>query len=150
MNRLLLYKYALVLPAALLLAGIIFSMGAKAQFTSRPKNILFYQLNTLHGLSYNVINALCSDKNGNLWFGAGEGLNRFNGNTVTRYLNKDYPQLANNNIHGLVCNNDNRIWIPCDDSAAAMADANRRFRKVMVQHQQNINKNSKTVMHSRL
>ncbi|MEN9566382.1 MAG: hypothetical protein RLZZ69_1578, partial [Cyanobacteriota bacterium] len=66
--------------------------------------------------------------------GAGEGLNRFNGNTVTRYLSQDYPQLANNNIQGLVCDEDNRIWIRCDDGAAAMADGDRRFHKLDLQY----------------
>lgn len=104
-----------------------------AQQLSRPDNLIFYQLAKEQGLSANSINTLCTDKNNNLWIGTIEGLNRFNGKTVIHYLSQNYPQLANDNILGLLCDEQNRIWVQCDDGAAVVIDENRRFHKVLIQ-----------------
>jgi len=64
---------------------LLLAAGSSAQNSNRPHNLLFYQLNTQHGLSDNYVNSICTDKNSNLWIGTNERLNRFNGKTVTRF-----------------------------------------------------------------
>lgn len=103
---------------------------AFAQKTTRPDNLIFYQLTKGQGLSANAVNTLCTDKNNNLWAGTIEGLNRFNGKTVTHYFRQSHPQLANDNIQGLLCDEQNRIWVRCDDGAVTVIDENRRFHRV--------------------
>lgn len=102
-----------------------------AQKANRPDNLIFYQLTKEQGLSANAVNTVCTDKNGNLWVGTLDGLNRFNGKTVTHYFRQDYPQLANDNIQGLICDEQNRVWVRCDDGAVTVIDENRRFHKVV-------------------
>ncbi|NOT52165.1 MAG: histidine kinase [Chitinophagaceae bacterium] len=101
-----------------------------AQNKNQPHNLLFYQLNIEQGLSDNYVTSICTDKNSNLWIGTNEGLNRFNGKTVTRFFKDGFPQLANNNISELICDNNNRIWVRCDDGFVTLIDENRKFYKV--------------------
>jgi ligand-binding sensor domain-containing protein len=112
------------------ITAVLLSAPAAGQIAAHEKNLRFYQLNTTHGLSDNHIAALCSDKNGNLWVGTAEGLNRFNGKSNTKFFKQDHPQLANNNIQALVPDNNNRIWIGCEGGFATMIDEDRRFHKI--------------------
>jgi ligand-binding sensor domain-containing protein len=118
-----------------------------AQSPAHSKPLLFYQLNSLHGLSGNYINAMCTDKNGNLWIGTAEGLNRFNGKTVTKYLAQEYPQLANNNIQALVTDSENRIWIRCEGGVIAILDEDRRFHKLAL-YENNKKVTVRKIMHA--
>jgi ligand-binding sensor domain-containing protein/putative methionine-R-sulfoxide reductase with GAF domain len=103
---------------------------ASAQQNTRPDNLIFYQLTKQQGLSANLVHTLCTDKNNNLWVGTIEGLNRFNGRTVTQYFRHNNPQLANDNIQGLLCDEQNRVWVRCEDGEATVIDENRRFHNV--------------------
>lgn len=111
---------------------MLVGLTALAQNDKRPDNLIFHQLTKAQGLSANWVNSICTDKNNNLWVGTIEGLNRFNGKTVTHYLRQNYPQLANDNIQGLICDEQNRIWVHCDDGAVTVIDENRRFHKVVL------------------
>ncbi len=109
---------------------MLVAIFAHAQKKIRPDNLIFYQLTKEQGLSANAINTVCTDKNSNLWVGTADGLNRFNGKTVTHYFRRDYPQLYNDNIQGLICDEQNRVWVSCSDGAVTVIDENRRFLKV--------------------
>src|SRR4051812_35870375 len=94
----------------LLLSMLIYA-PASAQRRYNPAGITFYQLNTAHGLSDNYVHDMCMDKNGNLWIGTGEGLNLYNGKSVIRFFASDNPELKNDYVEQLVCDNHNRIWV---------------------------------------
>jgi len=104
----------------------------RSQTAGSNPGILFYQLNTSHGLSDNYIHAMCTDKSGNLWVGTGEGLNMFNGKTVTKFFRDEYPQLQNDYVSGLLCDDDNRVWVLNEGGFITLIDENRRFRKVVL------------------
>ena len=114
-----------------LLAVCCFYTQVVAQQQARHRdNITFYHLTKSQGLSANLINTLCTDKSNNLWIGTLEGLNRFNGKTVTQYLSQQYPQLSNDNIQGLVCDEQNQVWVRCDNGSAVVLDEARQMHKV--------------------
>ncbi len=108
-----------LLPAALL-----------SQSRPHRANIHFYQLNTAHGLSDNYIYDMCMDKNGNLWIASGEGLNMFNGKTVTKFFKSEYPQLQSDYMRQLLCDDKNRIWVMAQGGLVTMIDENRQFHKI--------------------
>jgi ligand-binding sensor domain-containing protein/putative methionine-R-sulfoxide reductase with GAF domain len=93
-------------------------------------SILFYQLNTSHGLSDNYIYDMCTDKGGNLWIATGEGLNMFNGKTVVKFFRQEYPQLDNDFIRQVICDDKNRIWVLTENGNIAVIDEQRRFHRV--------------------
>jgi ligand-binding sensor domain-containing protein/putative methionine-R-sulfoxide reductase with GAF domain/anti-sigma regulatory factor (Ser/Thr protein kinase) len=94
------------------------------------QGISFQHLNTSNGLSYLGVTYTCVDKKGNLWAATGNGLNMFNGKTVEKYFVADYPQLKNNNIAFVTCDNKNRIWILSSGGSVSMLDEQRQLHKV--------------------
>src|SRR5699024_9746423 len=124
------FNFIYGISTALLL--LVFCCAGYAQNTYQQESILFYRLNTSHGLSDNYIHALCTDKSGNLWIGSGEGLNMFNGRSVSRFFKQEYPQLQNDHIQQLVCDDNNRIWVINNGGFVTMIDENRSFHKVIL------------------
>ncbi|MEP7165562.1 MAG: histidine kinase [Ferruginibacter sp.] len=107
-----------------------YTPSSLAQNDHRNSNILFYQLNTANGLTDNYINCMVVDKSGNLWVGTGEGLNLFNGKTVVKFFNQDYPQLQNDNIHQLLCDSKNRVWVSTSYGDVTVIDEQRKFHRL--------------------
>ncbi len=101
-----------------------------SQNPGNKAGILFYHLNTSQGLSDNYIFDMCTDMGGNLWIASGEGLNMFNGKTVTRFFKEEYPQLTTDYTRQLICDEQNRIWVMNQGGFMTMIDENRKFHRV--------------------
>lgn len=86
-------------------------------------------LNTSHGLSYIGVTDMCSDQQGNMWIGTGNGLNLFNGKTVERYFATEYPQLKNSTIVHVACDHKNRIWVLTANGNLTIIDEKRNFHR---------------------
>jgi ligand-binding sensor domain-containing protein len=109
------------------IALLFFSIvGAEAQ----PSR--FFHLNMANGLSDNFVSSLAIDKQGFLWIGTLEGLNVFDGYSITSYFKKRQPELASNNIIHLTCDRNNRIWMGSNEGASWL-DEKRIFHRVIVQ-----------------
>ena len=63
-----------------------------------------------NSLSFNNVRSIAEDKNGDIWIGTQDGLNKLNKKTeeFTVYLYSD--GLSNNFIYGVMIDNDNNIW----------------------------------------
>lgn len=109
--------------------AILVIISAMLKASAQP-NILFYQLTTVQGLSDNYIFDMTTDKNGNLWIGTGEGLNMYNGKTVVKYFTSEYPQLRNDYIRQVFCDEKNRIWVITANGDLTVIDERRRFHRV--------------------
>ena len=96
------------------------------------QDISFFHLSKTDGLSDNEVTAAVRDKNGLLWVGTTEGLNYFDGYTVKRFYKEEYPQLQNNNILRLACDEKNRLWIHFADKSITMLDENRKFHLISI------------------
>lgn len=92
--------------------------------------VSFSHLNTTNGLSDNLVRCAITDKNGFLWIGTANGLNRYDGHTVTTYYKAQQPQLCSNNIFGVFCDSRNRIWVG-SYSGVTMIDEYRRFHQII-------------------
>ena len=103
---------------------------AFAQIKNSNANILFYQLNTANGLTDNYINSMAVDKTGNLWIGTGDGLNMFNGKTVIKFFNQEYPQLRSDIIRQVLCDNNNRVWVLTAEGNVTVIDDQRKFHRL--------------------
>jgi ligand-binding sensor domain-containing protein/putative methionine-R-sulfoxide reductase with GAF domain len=107
---------------------------ARAQGKADLSNIQFYRLTTADGLSDNYINSLTLDKNGYLWLGTGDGINRFDGKTVEKYYVADHPALHTNYVRQVVCDDKNRLWIHTGEYQMTLVDENRRFHYLGLWH----------------
>lgn len=80
-----------------------------AQFS----NLKFENLNTSNGLSSSTCLEIFQDKEGFLWFGTIDGLNKYNGYDfeVFRSVLGDLNSLSNNRINDIEEDNDGNLWI---------------------------------------
>lgn len=83
-----------------------------------------------HGLSYLGVVDMCTDLEGNLWIGTGNGLNMFNGKTVERYFATEYAQLQNSYITHVACDRKNRIWVLTANGNMTIIDEKRKFHRL--------------------
>ncbi len=120
----------LILVLCLATNLLLQSLASFSQQTGRRPNIFFSQLNTSHGLSDNYIQDMCMDKMGNLWIATGDGLNMFNGKTVTKYYKAEYPQFVTDQGRLVVCDESNRVWALSQNGYVTLIDEKRKIHRV--------------------
>lgn len=82
--------------------------GALAQ-----NNINFEHISTNDGLSQSDINCIYQDKEGFMWFGTFDGLNKYDGYTFKNYLPKtnDETSISSNIVFTITGDNNGALWI---------------------------------------
>lgn len=80
---------------------------------SFAQNIRFGQITVEDGLSNSYVNCLLQDRNGFIWFGTDDGLNRFDGYEIKIYRNNpdDLTSLSENIIWALFEDRSGYLWI---------------------------------------
>ena len=80
---------------------------------SENSNIKFVRYSTMMGLSSNSQNCISQDKEGFIWIGTGDGLNRFDGYTFKVYRKnpQDSMSLRSNIISCLLTDSKGTLWI---------------------------------------
>lgn len=81
-----------------------------------PRESMRYYFRTLNmndGLSQNTVNVILQDRQGFMWFGTKDGLNRFDG-LVFRIFRKENSALGNNFITALYEDGEGKIWVGTD------------------------------------
>ncbi|KGE15085.1 ligand-binding sensor domain-containing protein [Sphingobacterium deserti] len=81
-----------------------------------PQSYYFNHLGVDEGISNNAILCSVQDKNGFLWFGTKDGLNRFDGYTFKQFYSDTDSNngLGSNFIHSLLVDKSNNIWVGTD------------------------------------
>ncbi|MFI5157363.1 MAG: two-component regulator propeller domain-containing protein [Sphingobacteriales bacterium] len=94
----------------IVLAAIVFNLHAQLRC-----KILHYS--TEDGLSHERVTSILKDKEGFMWFGTWDGLNRFDGHNFIVYKSYigDKSELKNNRIDQMVDDNSGYLWIKADD-----------------------------------
>jgi ligand-binding sensor domain-containing protein/putative methionine-R-sulfoxide reductase with GAF domain len=104
---------------------VLLPLCSRAQYPS------FSHLNTSNGLSENTVQSLAIDRNGFLWIGTVDGLNIYDGYSVTTYRRDDRPEMASNNVIHLTCDSRNRLWLGTP-SGITMVDERRKFHRIVL------------------
>ena len=83
------------------------------QVYGQQHNFYFRSLEVEDGLSQNMVYTILQDKQGFMWFGTQDGLNRYDGHHCIIYKkNADHPEsIGNNAIFSLIQDDDETIWI---------------------------------------
>lgn len=76
----------------------------------------FKNLSVQNGLSQNTVNAILQDKQGFMWFGTKDGLNRYDGLSFRKFKHDDRSQrsIGNNFITALYEDEKGNIWVGTD------------------------------------
>ena len=89
--------------------------SAHMQAYTHDHNQVFSHISIDEGLSANHVKAILRDKDGFIWIGTTNGLNRYDGATVKKYTCFDtVKQKGNNNIGALYEDIEGNIWIGTD------------------------------------
>jgi ligand-binding sensor domain-containing protein len=110
-------------PAILILFSLVILQARSQPFS-------FSHLTTARGLSDNHVQCVTTDKNGFLWIGTANGLNRYDGYVVTTYNQLQQPELCSNDITNIFCDSRNRIWMG-STQGVTMIDEQRKFHKII-------------------
>jgi ligand-binding sensor domain-containing protein/putative methionine-R-sulfoxide reductase with GAF domain len=103
---------------------------AAMQAMAQP--ISFHHINTANGLSDNNVVSLAIDKTGFLWIGTVNGLNVYDGYSVTSFYKEREPGMASNYIPHMMCDSRNRIWMGTPEGASWVDDS-RKIHRVRLQ-----------------
>ncbi|MGA9293924.1 MAG: sigma 54-interacting transcriptional regulator [Ignavibacteriaceae bacterium] len=81
--------------------------------SGQSSNLVFEQLFLQHGLSQSIVKCIVQDKEGFLYFGTEDGLNRYDGYTFTVMRNspEDTNSLSYNDINTICIDPEGNIWI---------------------------------------
>ncbi|WP_457566022.1 two-component regulator propeller domain-containing protein [Caldithrix abyssi] len=76
-------------------------------------NFYFEQITTVNGLSSNTITAISQDKQGFLWIGTSDGLNRYDGYTFRLFkkISSDTTSLSSNFVTALLPDSSYYLWV---------------------------------------
>lgn len=109
MNKLRLYLLRSILIAALAISHY-FTYAQKNNFS-------FDHLGLREGLSQSYVNCVIQDKQGFMWFGTQDGLNKFDGYHFKVFKNnpKEPNTISNNYIHALAIDESGNLWIATDN-----------------------------------
>ncbi|HTL08747.1 MAG TPA: two-component regulator propeller domain-containing protein [Chitinophagaceae bacterium] len=91
-------------------------------FTLAQQDINFTSLSTKNGLSSNTANAILKDRYGIMWFATEDGLDKFDGSSVTVYRNKpdDANSLPANEVLCLHEDKKGNLWIGTSGGSVSM------------------------------
>lgn len=106
----------------LLIHFLVFLLGTRASGQQQP--VRFSYLTTNQGLSQNNVTCILQDKQGFMWFGTQDGLNRYDGYTYTVYRNvpKQPGTISHSYIHTLYEDRQGRLWVGTDDGGLNLFD----------------------------
>jgi len=115
----------------LIFAVLLFSLGLDAAAQKTPDH---ETISTAQGLSQGMIYALLQDKEGFIWVGTKEGLNRYDGYTFKVFTNDPYDRqsISGNNIRTLFEDSRGRIWAGALEAGLNVYDKKSgKFRRIM-------------------
>ena len=106
------------------IACILFCLASP--FVLIAQSAYFSHITTEDGLTSNNIRSVAIDKKGFLWVGTSDGLNIYDGYSVTNYQKKDEPEMAANNVIHLTVDNQNNVWLGTNEGATRV-DEHRKI-----------------------
>jgi ligand-binding sensor domain-containing protein/serine phosphatase RsbU (regulator of sigma subunit) len=110
---------------------LIFLSLIFVQLFSIAQELKFIHINSDNGLSMSVVNCIHQDNAGYIWLGTEDGLNRYDGRSITVFKNKpkDSLSISDNWILAITSDSKGRVWIGTKGGGLNMYDPNKNIFK---------------------
>ena len=119
----------------LILFILLMSIPLSAEY---KKNV--HSISRREGLSNGAVNTIVKDKEGYIWFGTWNGLNRYDGNRIVTYLPGNNPNSVHNHvIRELYPASSGSIWMLTNKGLALYDNIHDRFTSYFTQESEQIN-----------
>ncbi|MCP4147576.1 MAG: hypothetical protein GY757_07485 [bacterium] len=91
---------------------VLLSLNAFFQLEAHPRRFAFEHITSEDGLGHNNVFSIVQDRNGFMWFGTRNGLNRYDGYILKTYLNEplDTGTLSSNNFGKIYEDRAGNMW----------------------------------------
>ncbi len=99
-------------------------------------DLAFSKLTINQGLSQGMINTIAQDRQGFMWFGTKDGLNRYDGYsfTIFRHDPADSTSIRENTVTGLHLDRHGRLWVGTPTGVDLFNDSTERFIHLPIHH----------------
>ena len=109
------------------LIGVFFMMNTV--LASAFPDYYFKHYNINNGLSQNTVYSIFQDKQGFMWFGTKDGLNRFDGTTFKTFRFPPDGDLRDNLFKRILQDENDNLWVATDDGACIYNPKEERFTR---------------------
>lgn len=124
------FHYCMIAISRGLFCILYFFQPIPLSVFSTPIPIAFQHLFSTDGLSHNSVRAIAQDKNGFIWIGTDEGLNRYDGIEFTVYKNSSDPgSISSNLITDILFDRRGYGWIATDNGLNRWDPKTNRFKR---------------------
>jgi len=115
----------------------------------KANDIIFEQITSNTGITFNAINSVVEDKYGFIWFGSASGLCRYNSSEIERidfdFTHPDAPR--SNVIRYLYKDKTDRLWICTNDGICYLNEETNSFTQVNFKNASNYNTLNTTLLY---
>ncbi|GAB3904575.1 hypothetical protein GCM10028803_34200 [Larkinella knui] len=113
--------------------SLLVTRGGQVQAQQRPVHFEFGHIREQDGLSFRVITCLLHDREGFLWIGTNNGLNRYDGAHFVQFkkLRNNSNSLSNNQLYALCQDQQGRIWMGTENGISCYDKTTGRFRHIV-------------------
>lgn len=110
----------------------VLMLAAACPLSAQSFDYGFKHLTTDQGLSHDNIHCITKDKQGFMWFGTMNGLNRFDGVHFRNYTNRagDSTSLIHNYVTTVICDDDGYLWIGTGEGICRYDPYKEEFRRL--------------------
>jgi signal transduction histidine kinase/ligand-binding sensor domain-containing protein len=120
---------------AVIRLGLVVWLAGLAPLGAQATSPRFERLDGEAGLSHNSVYAITQDREGFLWFGTADGLNRYDGYQFVTYRHdpQDTASLPNSLVLDLHPDTLGRLWVATPDGLSRFDPTTERFRTFVLQ-----------------
>ncbi|MEP1487523.1 MAG: two-component regulator propeller domain-containing protein [Algibacter sp.] len=111
-------------------------------------NFKFENLDTSEGLSSSTCLEIFQDKDGFLWFGTIDGLNKYNGYEfeVFRSVLNDSNSISNNRVNAIEGDNDGNLWVGTNNGLNFLNTETNKFSRINLYEQLSLSNGNQKII----
>ncbi len=111
----------------------LFMLSANEIVAKTNEKLQFEQITSIQGLSNNTVYDITQDNDGYIWIATREGLNKFDGQVITTYYQKDYPGIPGNFIEQVLVTSGGKLLVGTQKGVCVYNKESDNFSQLLYQ-----------------